>query len=271
MDLSVSERVHIMPVGHEYDRIVEPAQSYQADLVVLIGHEENDEQGEVCWQDVAEGLTEANIEFQERRCNIFDLYDSLGTINEVIANHEEDDVYVNVSSGSKITAIAGMIASMVMDARAYYVKAKEYSSSVDDIEAQADNPLVPKGIDKATELPKYPIDAPDKDQVTVMEFIKKWSETHGPPTKGEIIYFSNHANLNFVKGDVEEKGRYRLLDTHILEPLKDREWIEVTKQGRNKVVHLSDNGEAALSAFRWMERNGKDIDAIIEKIEENHS
>lgn len=278
MELSVSERVHVMPVGHEYDRVVEPAKDYRADLVVLIGHKHNDEQGQDCWQDVVEGLTDENIEFQEKRCDIFDLYDSLATITEIIANHGNDDVYVNVSSGSKITAIAGMIASMVMNSRAYYVQAEKYSSrpeTLDDIEnlprekleELARGPFIPEGIAKATELPRYPIDAPDKDQVTVMEFIQRWSDTHGPPTKGEIIYFANHANLSFIKGDVEEKGRYRLLDTNILDPLKEREWVEITKQGRNKVVSLSENGEAALSAFRWMD--GDNVEKTIKKIEKN--
>ena len=278
MELSVSERVHIVPVGHEYDRVVKPATDYRADLVILIGHERNDEQGQECWQNVIEGLTDANIEFQEKRCDIFNLYDSLATITEIMAEHGNDDVYVNVSSGSKITAIAGMIASMVMDSRAYYVQAEEYSSRPDtledienisreELEELARGPFIPKGIAKATELPKYPIDAPEKDQVTVMEFIQQWSETHGPPTKGEIIYFANHANLKFIKRDVEEKGRYRLLDTYILDPLKERDWVDITKQGRSKVVSLSENGEAALSAFRWMD--GDEIEEIIKTIEEN--
>lgn len=277
MDLNVSERVHIMPVGHEYDRVVRAAEDYRADLVILIGHEDNDKQGQESWENVVEGLSNAGIDFEKDRCNIFDLYDSLATITELIANHENDDVYVNISSGSKITAIAGMIASMVMDSRAYYVQADKYSSHPDKIEniqtsssdekdESSHGSFIPKGIQEVTELPKYPIDAPDKDQVNAMEFIQQWSETHGPPTKGEIINFANHANLAFMKGDVEEKGKYRLLDTRILDPLKKREWIEITKQGRNKVVSLSKNGEAALSAFRWMD--GDDIEDIIKKIEQ---
>jgi len=57
---------------------------------------------------------------------------------------------------------------------------------------------------------------------------------------------------------VEGKGKYRLLDTHIVEPLKERGWIEEAKQGRNKVLRLTADGEAALQAFRWM--TDEDID-----------
>lgn len=256
MGLTVAKRVHVMPVGFEYDRVIEPAKDYSADLVVLVGHKHDNQTGEECWERIINGLEEENIEYQTRWCDIFNLYESLATIAEVIASHQEDDVYVNVSSGSKITAIAGMIASMVMDSRAYYAKAAKYDG-------------LPEGIDRVSELPKYPIDAPDRDQIKVMEFLESWAGRHGPPTKGEIIHFSEKAGLDYTKTEVAGKGKYRLLDTHVLEPLKSRDWVTEAKQGRNKVVHLTQDGEAALSAFRWLEGNGVDIQTIIDEIEEN--
>lgn len=256
MGLSVKRRVHVMPVGYEYERIVTPAEDFRADLVVLINHTDNDEEGEECWHDAQDGLTERNIEYQTSECDIFDLYSALGTIAEVISNHQQDDVYVNVSSGSKITAIAGMIASMVTESTAYYARANDYSNT-------------PSDISEVAELPTYPINAPDKDQVTILEFINSWSETHGPPTKGEVIHFSEQANLNYISNNVAGKGKYRLLDTHIVEPLRDRAWVEVTKQGRNKVITLTQDGEAALNAFRWMGNHNGEFDEAIRRIEEN--
>jgi predicted transcriptional regulator len=51
---------------------------------------------------------------------------------------------------------------------------------------------------------------------------------------------------------VAGKGKYRLLDTHIVEPLKQRGWIVESKSGRNKILELADDGASALQAFRWM-------------------
>ncbi|SFL50700.1 hypothetical protein SAMN04487950_4050 [Halogranum rubrum] len=242
MGLSVRERIHIMPMGYEVERIVLPAENFRADKVEVVTHTENDPEADECLELVEEGLSQRNIDYEIHRCDIFNLYESLGKIAELIFEHEDDDVYVNVSAGSKVTAIAGMIASMVMGSTAYYGKAETYKER-------------PSGIGEVAELPSYPIDAPASEQVTVMEYIHRYlnQETvEEPPTKGDIIHFSERAGLPYIRRNVAGKGKYRLLDTDILEPLMERGWVDVTKQGRNKVISISRDGEAALNAFRWM-------------------
>ena len=251
MSLQVPQRVHITPVGHEYDRVVEPAKEFRADKVVLIGHTENDEKGEEYWEKAVESFKQEDTEYAIRQCDIFDLYDSLGTIAEVISTHAEDDVYVNVASGSKITAIAGMIASMVLDATAYYVRVRRYEE-------------VPKEIEQVTELPKYPIDSPDPEQIAVLEYIRRETFHEGPPTKGEVIHFSEQAGLPYVRESVAGKGKYRLLDTNIVEPLKDRNYITESKSGRNKVISITEEGQAALEAFRWLVGEAVNWDEILD-------
>ena len=241
MGLRVPNRVHIMPVGYEYERIVQPAEKFRADVVVLIGHEEDAEgsDGDEHLTNAIEALESLGVEIEARECDIFDLYSSMGAIAESIAEHEDDEVFVNVSTGSKVTAIAGMIASMVLESTPYYVRAKDYENDPDDIE-------------EFTELPTYPIDAPDAEQVDVLQFIDRFSMQQGPPTKGDVIHFSEQFNLDYVSRNVAGKGKYRLLDTHIVEPLKEREYIEESKQGRNKILSLTDDGRAALEAFQWL-------------------
>lgn len=254
MEWNVQERVHIMPVGFEFDRIIEPADRFRADKVVLIAHTEDEEDGEgqQKWNQVTDELDERGIEYEPAVCDIFDLYDSLGTIAEIISNHAEDSVHVNITTGSKVTAIAGMIASMVMDATPYYVRAKDYE---DD----------PKDITDVTELPTYPINAPDIEQISVMEFIHTWNEHQGPPTKGETIHFSEREDLAYIRKNIAGKGKYRLLDTHIVEPLKERGWLAESKQGRNKVLELTEKGKDARQAFRWLIDEDIDWEVYLEE------
>lgn len=254
MGLNVPGRIHIMPVGYEYERIIQPAQEFRADQVILVGHEGDTEgdEGDKHLRGAIEALEEQNIEIEAKECDIFDLYSSMGAIAESISEHEDDEIYVNVSTGSKVTAIAGMIASMVLDCTPYYVRAKDYENDPEDI----------KG---TTELPTYPIDAPDSEQVDVMQFIHRFSEREGPPTKGDVIHFSEHLNLDYISRNVAGKGKYRLLDVHIVEPLKEREYIAESKQGRNKILTLTDDGRAALEAFRWLVDKEIDQD-VIEKV-----
>lgn len=256
MGLKVPNRVHIMPVGYEYERIVQPAEKFRADIVVLIGHEEDTEgsAGHERLSSAIQALEDLDVHIEARECDIFDLYSSMGAIAESIAEHEDDEVFVNVSTGSKVTAIAGMIASMVLDSTPYYVRAKNYENDPDDIE-------------HFTELPTYPIDAPDAEQVDVLKFIDRFSKQQGPPTKGDVIHFSEQFNLDYVSRNVAGKGKYRLLDTHIVEPLKERGYIEDAKQGRNKILSLTDDGRAALEAFQWLVHEEIDWSKINEMLE----
>lgn len=257
MGLSVPNRVHIVPVGYEYERVIQPAEKFRADIVVLIGHEEDPEgsKGQEHLAEAIDAIEERDIGIEARECDIFDLYSSMGTIAESISEHEDDQVFVNVSTGSKVTAIAGMIASMVLDSTPYYVRAKDYENDPDDIR-------------EFTELPTYPIDAPDSEQVDVLQFIERYAEKQGPPTKGDVIFFSEQFNLDYISRNVAGKGKYRLLDTHIVEPLKERGYIEESKQGRNKILSITDDGRAALEAFQWLVREEIDWSKIDEMFED---
>jgi hypothetical protein len=245
--MNIRERVHIMPVGYEFDRIILPAERYRADRIILIGHTEDSEFGRKNWNRVTSKLDNMNIPYERYQCNIFDLYSSLSEITKAIVAHSEDEVYVNVASGSKVTAIGGMIASMVMEASAYYVKAEEYASGSDNGELST-----PESIEYVYQLPRYPINAPDIQQVAVMEFVAKCEDEQAPPTKGEVIEFSERIELPYIEQNVAEKGKYRILDSKILDPLTEQRYILENKSGRNKVLSLTENGRAALSAFRWM-------------------
>ncbi|TKX52073.1 hypothetical protein EXE44_19330, partial [Halorubrum sp. SS7] len=68
-----------------------------------------------------EGIRTETVE-----CDIFNLFSSLGTIAEISNRLRDHNVYVNLASGSKVTAIGGMIACMVTGAIPYYVHAEEY-------------------------------------------------------------------------------------------------------------------------------------------------
>lgn len=241
MDFEVPNRVHIMPVGYEKDRITMSADRLKADQVILIGHTGDGEEDKKRLDDIQRLLEDDGIEVFREECDIFDLYDSLGTIGENIVAHGNDDVYVNVSTGSKVTAIAGMIACMAIDATAYYAKAKHYSGDT------------PREIDFVRELPHYPIEAPVRQQIAMLYVIdQKTEETDEPPTKGELIHFGEHLGLPFItQHDVGEKGKYRALDNEVLDPLEEDGYITISRDGRKKRISLTEEGANYLRAFGY--------------------
>lgn len=77
-----------------------------------------------------------------------------------------DDVYVNVSAGSKITAIAGTIACMATGATPTYAR-PDYGP---DDERVPDEPLH-EAVAETFSLPTYPIGRPSREHVAVLQFV----------------------------------------------------------------------------------------------------
>lgn len=237
--MAVSRRVHVAPVGYENDRIVLPAERLDADRVVLLESAADDEYP---YPDrVRERLDDRGIDHATLECDIFDLYDSIGTIAAAITANADDEVYVNLASGSKVTAIGGMIACMATGATPYYARAERYGDEADGVS---------EGVAELSQLPTYPIDRPSREQVAVLDYL----EEHGPTSKKRLIDFGRTASLPFVADHdaSNTKAEYRLLDSHVLEPLAADGYVELESVGRRKRVHLTDRGANTLRAFRYL-------------------
>ena len=234
--MEIPDRVHVVPIGYEHDRVVAAAKEYRADKVVLVKHSDDTANSEHI-SDVVDSLDSLNIGYELGSCDIFDLYDSIGTIGNIISDYDSDEVYINISAGSKITAVAGFIAGTVTKTTVYYGKAEKYDGT-------------PTGFEDAFQLPHYPIDAPDKQQIITLTVLHELAKRECHPTKGDLIHIAMQNHLEFTQRDVDEKGLYRLLGTQILEPLSDYGYVESYKDGRSKRVKLTEQGEGAYEAFK---------------------
>ncbi|MDZ7849877.1 MAG: DUF6293 family protein [Halodesulfurarchaeum sp.] len=231
-----------MPVGFEEDRIFKVAEDLKADKVVLIANRGDSDDARKHLEKAKQKLIDMGYDPLVKECDIFDLYESLGLIANIIAQFSDDEVYVNVSTGSKVTAIAGMIAAMMTGANAYYARAKEYRS--DD---------VPRGIDTIFQLPNYPIESPEKKHVLVLKYLEKNGEID--VTKSDLIDFAENSGLKFISDkDVSRKAKYRLLDNHIISPLLNRGYIRIEEKGRNRLVSISNDGRDFVEAFGFMSK-----------------
>ena len=244
MDMGVRDRVHIVPLGYERDRVVVPPVRMGADVVVLVLHADDDpEDRPDYYVDIFEAFDEAAIRVVEVSADIFDLYDALGTFAGQIQAYEADDVYVNLATGGKVTAIAGMIACMVTEAATpYYVGADTYGDHQEEPVAQH--------VTSISNLPTYPIDAPVPQQVQVLAYVAEQE----PVSKKELIEYAEDLALPFIAdyegGDV--KGKYRKLDSAVLTPLVEDGAVTLDQQGRQKVARITPHGENTLHGFRYM-------------------
>lgn len=250
-EMQAPERVHVAPQGFERDRIVEPARRLKADSLVLLnwgGGAQPD-----FFENVIEDLEESGIDTDVRSCEIYDMYEVIRVVTTVVQEHKDDQVYVNISTGTKISAIGGMIACMVTDAVPYYVRPESHGDSTD-----ADPTPVSHGVEEIVELPAYPIDGPDHQHVWILEYLYR----HGPCSKKALIQAGKGDGKELAIGDTEfplpfladskadsRKSEYRLLDSRILEPLSEKGFIELEEVGRRTDVDLTPEGENVVTAF----------------------
>ena len=230
-----------MPLGYEEQRVYEPAIELKADHVIILDHNDNEDEEKVRGYraTVEKELEQEDIECTFRTVDLFDLYGVLGAVSDIITQKPADDIFVNLATGSKVSAIGGMIACMATgNATPYYVRARDY-----DGETPADTK-------PATELPAYPIEAPEPEQVRVLAYLSD----EGSTTKRDLIKFGDEAGLPFVANhDVEEfKAKYRLLDNYIIDPLEERGYVELFKRGRKKYVEITELGDDTRRGFEYL-------------------
>ena len=242
----VPNRVHIISLGYERDRVIEPPLELNADIVILLNHDGPEYTKPAYHKEVRHKLGEALPEVVERNCDIFDLYACLGEIAETITEHRDDEVYVNLATGSKVTAIADMIACMATGATPYYVRAERYGQETD----QPPTEPVSYGVEGIDELPAYPIEGPSPQHIAILGYL----EEQGCASKKELIEFSEDANLPYISTYNSEnvKGKYRLLDPHILDALQENEYVEIEEIGRKKYVSVTEEGRNTLRAFNYL-------------------
>ncbi|NHN61455.1 MULTISPECIES: DUF6293 family protein [Halorussus] len=269
-DPPVAERVQVVPLGFEYERLRRPIFEWKADKVVAVAYD--DSEAAVPYLDRLLAELEANerIELELRACDIFDLYDTLGTVAAAIDDHGDDDVYVNLSGGSKITAIAGMIACMATGATPVYAR-PDYGPAAERVPPE---PLH-DAVERIFSLPTYPIESPSAMHVAVLRFIADRERDAGGDGAGvdgepggdagargryrgankkELVAFAREEQFRFVaESSAEtEKGLYRLLDRHVVDPLESKGYVETAKVGRRKYLSLTEAGRNTLRAYRHL-------------------
>lgn len=250
--VSVPHRVHIAPLGYETDRVYLPAIDLEAEEVVIVTHTEGDDRAGKCQSEVIEALNAEGINISIEKCNIFDLNESIETLLRKIYQYEGDDIKVNLSAGSKITAIAGLIACMFTDAEPIYVYPEEYT---DD-----DEIAVSQGMNGIDQLPVYPVTEPDHQLIRVLGFIKdtQSEDSYEGASLKEIGDLLLENNLPAVQTSDKEPGEgdkiYAITRSEIIEPLHDRGLITERPISGTTHIRITEKGEQMFGLGRSLIR-----------------
>lgn len=123
--------MHIAPVGFEVERIVEPLREERVDRVYLLTRAERDAALPFV-EEVRRRLARSSWPMDVRlvRTDLWDVFGALAALRSVFEAEGRIDrtapdvlpIRVNVSTGTKITAIAGTLACMLWKGEPYYVQ-----------------------------------------------------------------------------------------------------------------------------------------------------
>jgi uncharacterized protein DUF6293 len=232
-------RVHICPVGFEVLRIVEPLIRMRADKAYLLSY--HDEMGLSYATKVKHALKrkDKSIEIVENSIELWDLFKCIACFKQIIQQEKGNLVYINVSTGTKVTAIAGTIVSMLMDTIPYYARVDYDQRPPRDMHTIGD----------AFVIPVYRILSPKNDAVHILELL---SQSREPMSKKDLIEKLQRVEvIKSASGStLSPSAAHNQLRT-LLAPL-EKEWkfVNVMSRGRASLVELTEDGKRALEVFR---------------------
>jgi hypothetical protein len=236
-------RVHIAPVGFEVDRIVLPAKKMRADRVWLVVHSKKaEDMGTPFKEAIEQQLREARIECKFQEANRTDLFDTLAALREIILKEKGNALFVNVSVGSKIQAIAStMVCMMFRDTamiKMYYAVPDRYTTQPRKQETE--------GLREVFMLPDYKIEKPDNNLVACLALIGE--RKGGRISKKELKDLAIENALIHIDEKTEhpEQAGYMALNKNLIEPLLKWKFIRVEKSGPRHIVYLTADGINAL-------------------------
>ena len=235
-------RIHIAPVGYEVKRVTEPLISMHADAVYLIRHVHDNDTAAKFLDGVQSELRKKyrHIQVKELRRDLWDLYDCIECFRGIIQGGE-NQVYVNVSTGTKITAIAGMLSCMAWGAAPYYAPVSYPNKAVSK---HSEHVMEPET------LPVYSINRPRGEFMQILNMLES---SGGSARKFRLIDVLENAGVIRSKSDdgsemsaPAKHGQLRSL----LDPMeKDWKFISVKASGRRSEVSVTEQGKKALKIF----------------------
>jgi Ca2+-binding EF-hand superfamily protein len=233
-----------------------PAKKMRADRVWLLNHNKPEEdKGNPFILQVEKKLKNSNIECKKTLVDRTDLFDILRAFHKIILEEQSNSIFVNVSVGSKIQAIASMMACMMfkdlVTIKPYYVVPEEYN-----ITSQQKQET--EGMDKIIALPDYKIEIPSNKLVKCLEIINNSKngkiskkELKGVAIQNKLIHVGNRGDKS--NDEYSEQAGFMALNKTLIEPLLSWRFITVEKVGSHHVVSLTIEGRDALRFLKVSE------------------
>lgn len=252
----IEQSVHIIPLGHEFDRAVSVFANTRVDRVYLLtSHTKTPtsrgmkEEQHTFTDRVREHLEKKGIDVHIIDTNTFELLDVTKNIAKIVKREvqEGNRVSINMSAAGRLTSVASTLVGMMHGVRVYYVAADNYSRSDEDRNKH--------GISICTTgRPQYLMNIPlprlDDEKNVILTSLCKMGRSMNSRDLREILRdqgFEGFEDFNEIqdrnKRRKVESRQLMKLSQSFLRPLEKEGYIRVEKRGRENRVYLTDSGQ----------------------------
>ncbi len=261
--MKYKKRIHIAPVGFEVDRIVEPAVEYKADKVYLLVHDNKKEDKATTYiENVIKELKQNKIQSEKVLVNWRDVESITKAARKLLLKLQNDDVFVNIASGSKTHAIALDRAIMTLgddqkNITEFYAESKAYEGF------KPGKKQLSVGVKEIKEIPKRQMVLPEGNDLIALKILyaESIANSHActfPCYKEHKLQKGKHNWGGMMKSHLADKcvdagaippagNRKTSLDKKIIQRLLTKwTYIKITPSGRGFKVSLTTDGMAFL-------------------------
>lgn len=232
-------RIHIATIDHHIERITEPMISLRADKAYIVTYGQNDAAVEFL-KKTKSILKKHRIPFEVVFVDIWNLMACVEKFRDLILQEKENQVYFNVSAGTKISCMSAMLSCMIWNCKPYYAKP-------DYREIKMPKKIVVEEIKEIVSMPIYKMNIPKSEYLQILSILKqnedKVKKRHLIEELKKIKIIKPVGTQNLSKP--AEHGQL----TTILEPMIKMEYVTVETVGRNSVVSITPQGKNALNIF----------------------
>ncbi len=263
------EKVHVAFLGWEIDRIVRPVLEMRGNRLVLICFPKEEEKAWDYLVEIKHQLDEKQIPVEVIQESLYELVELLSILNKVfqVERLKGNEIFINVSAGTKISACASTIAAMsAKDVTAYYVHMDEYYPK-DNPAFKRENPLqtLTTGFKDTSTLPECQITLPDQKYIKTLHAIKKMQEKCQGNAKvyiKDLIEFLKEQSVISVKPNKEPRketsSEYMAIKA-IMERLVFWNFLTISPKKRNRFVELTEKGRNAIDMYLSFDLDEADL------------
>lgn len=267
----LQDNVHIIPLGHEYDRAVAPFKKHGVDRVYLLSITKNTgnyEEEMISRQahftnKVIEFFKSKNTEVISREVQLFDLLEVMKQISAIIKDEQEKghNVLINMSACGRKTSIGAALAGMANGVGVYYVSAETYSLDYATFQEHGLS-ICEKG--ETFRFENFEFDLPDNVSQKIL--VKLYQENRGVLStelrdflhdigvEGFEIKLSNIPKATKVIKKPDGKsvnkrdvviGQNIRLEKKYLGHLEASGYVKRERSGRNNIISITESGKYA--------------------------